>query len=364
MYHALEPQGLVIVGGRNSAVGVGRFTLGGGISFFSPQHGLASSDVVCYEVVLDYGDVVMASAERNAELWRALMGGGNNFGIVTRFTMRCFPATSIWSGFVYMTGGQAPKAIAAFHECVAKADPSHRDYDLHAGGPMACFTYLRPLGIQAVSIHLAHANPPENKDWPACWQNSSFKSLWRVWSTFKKGTMIQATDELTALNPPGKRKEFATTAVKNDLPTLMAAHRAYHDAISSIRSVRNISWTLVLQPLDPRWASMGGPNPLGLEEVEGPLVIVEFTVNWTEGRDDEAVRATTGRAIEQIGSFAEDHGTGHQYRFLNYCGAWQKPFQSYGEENLRLLRQVSRRYDGDGLFQKGCVGGFKLDMED
>lgn len=45
---------------------------------------------------------------------------------------------------------------------------------------------------------------------------------------------------------------------------------------------------------------------------------------------------------------------------MNYCAGWQKPFDAYGEDNKRFLREVSGKYDPDGLVQRGCTGGFKL----
>lgn len=72
------------------------------------------------------------------------------------------------------------------------------------------------------------------------------------------------------------------------------------------------------------------------------------------------VRSITREAIEQIDAFALEHGTGHRYRYLNYCAAWQNPFEGYGEENLKFLRSVSKEVDPEGLFQRGCGGGFKL----
>ncbi|KAH8720761.1 6-hydroxy-D-nicotine oxidase [Beauveria bassiana] len=41
VYEELEPRGLAVAGGRVDWVGVGGFTLGGGISFLSPRHGWA-----------------------------------------------------------------------------------------------------------------------------------------------------------------------------------------------------------------------------------------------------------------------------------------------------------------------------------
>ena len=124
-------------------------------------------------------------------------------------------------------------------------------------------------------------------------------------------------------------------------------------------------WTLVLQPLLADWACKGDANPLGLHDcTDESLVLVIFTVNWTERRDDEFVKTMTRHAVQQIEAAATANKTGHQYRYLNYCAEWQRPFEGYGEENWRFLQRVSRRYDPEGLFQRGCVGGFKLDMVD
>ena len=129
--------------------------------------------------------------------------------------------------------------------------------------------------------------------------------------------------------------------------------------------MKGLVWTLVLQPLLPIWARKGDANPLGLHDcTDDPLIIVSFTVNWAEGQDDELVKKTTRRAVDQIDAMAAANHTGHRYRYLNYCAEWQRPFEGYGEENRRLLQEVSRRYDPDGLFQRGCVGGFKLDVVD
>ena len=122
-------------------------------------------------------------------------------------------------------------------------------------------------------------------------------------------------------------------------------------------------WTLVLQLLSPDWVRKGDPNPLGLHDcTDEPLVIVSFTVNWAERRDDEFVKTTTRRTVEQIEAVAAAKKTGHRYRYLNYCAEWQRPFEGYSEENRRFLQGMSRKYDPEGLFQRGCVGGFKLDV--
>jgi hypothetical protein len=366
VYKALEAKGLAVAGGRNSAVGVGGLTLGGGLSFFSPRYGMVCSNIIEYEVVLADGSIVTASASSNSDLWRALKGGANNFGVVTRFTARSFPSSDIWSGFLYIPSSQAPKVLSGFHEFLNRVvtNDEGKTYDENAAGPIACFTYLQQLGIQAIAVALTHTKLPEDqKKWPTCWRNSSFPKLWRFWSTCGVKSLTAATDEMSVLNPPGRRQEFATTTIKNEGATLEAAHNAYRDAIAVIRkrNIKGMSWTLVLQPVLPDWARRGDANVLGLDScTDEPLVNVSFTVNWALSQDDAAVQRIVRAAITQIDTFAKAHGTGHPYRYINYCDSWQSPFDGYGKANVEFMKEVSSKFDPEGLFQRGCVGGFKL----
>lgn len=369
VYQALEKEGLAVVGGRNSAVGVSGLTLGGGLSFFSPRYGLVCNNILEYQVVLADGSIVTASETENPDLWKALKGGGNNFGIVTRFTARAFPSTRVMSGFLYLPSSQASNVLSLFYSFVSRTTSGevHKRYDADAAGPLACFTYLQSLRLQAIAINVVHISPTANHTgWPESWLSSGFARLWRFWNTCKVRDLSSATDELSVLNPPGRRQEFATTTIKNDEKTLKAVHTAYREAIVKIKKfgIKGTSWTLVLQPLLPSWTRKGDANPLGLNEGdEEPMVIVSFTVNWALSKDDEIVQDITRQAIEQIDTFALENGTHHRYRYINYCAAWQKPFEGYGEENLEFLRCVSREVDPEGLFQRGCRGGFKLGME-
>ncbi|KAL6714317.1 hypothetical protein ACLMJK_007740 [Lecanora helva] len=354
----LDSKGLAVVGGRNSAVGVGGLTLGG----------LVCSNIISYEIVLASGSCVIASESTNSDLWRALKGGSNNFGIVTHFTARSFPSTDIWSGFLYMPAMQVNKVLRSFHEYVNRVIGGNPNlaYDEHAAGPLACFSYIHKIGFQAISVNLVHTKPPETGDWPSCWKNSGFASLWRLWSTCKVRTLTSATDEMNVLNPPGRRQIFANTTVRNDLATLVGAYNAYYNSGVSLRrySIKGLLWTIVFQPLLPEWARKGDPNPLGLQDgTDQPLVITSFTVNWDEGKDDALVKSTLRSTIDEIEAVAVANKTAHRYKYLNYCAEWQKPFEGYGEENWQFLKDVGKRYDPDGLFQRGCTGGFKLDME-
>ncbi|EPT03261.1 hypothetical protein FOMPIDRAFT_1047248 [Fomitopsis schrenkii] len=102
LYAALEEHNVVVLGSRATGIGVGGFILGGGYSFLSNQHGLTIDTVREFEVVLPDGTVTMASNTSHPDLFWALKGGHNNFGIVTRFTLETFPIAQVWGGSVIL----------------------------------------------------------------------------------------------------------------------------------------------------------------------------------------------------------------------------------------------------------------------
>lgn len=84
---------LMVVGGQCPTVGVGGFTLGGGLSTFSRSFGLAIDNVLALTVITAKGEVLsLTNCEKDSSrknlFWALLGAGGGNFGIVTEFTFR------------------------------------------------------------------------------------------------------------------------------------------------------------------------------------------------------------------------------------------------------------------------------------
>ena len=127
----------------------------GGFGHFSPKVGFACDNVVEYEVVLACGSIVTASAKKFPDLFKALKGGGSNFGIVTKFTLRTFELGEVWGGSAFFMASDIAAHQDAFYEFAA--DP---DYDENAG-LILNYAYTPDSGPLITNMY-AYAKPVVN----------------------------------------------------------------------------------------------------------------------------------------------------------------------------------------------------------
>src|SRR4051794_31695148 len=113
--------GLATTGGVVASTGIGGLTLGGGMGYLSRGYGLSCDNLLAAEVVTADGRVLTADEDRNADLFWALRGGGGNFGVVTRFTYRLHPVTTVLGGPIFFELADAPALLAYFQEFIRTA---------------------------------------------------------------------------------------------------------------------------------------------------------------------------------------------------------------------------------------------------
>ncbi|KAF3064543.1 Bifunctional solanapyrone synthase [Daldinia childiae] len=160
VYDKLDGSGLGVAGGRANNCGIGGLALQGGLSFFSSREGFISDNIVNYEVVLASGEIINANAKQYSDLWKALRGGGNNFGIVTRYDFRTFPQGPIWGGntFYFLPG--VPDQIEKLVKELNQPSPSHETHLMVSIGYSGAFS-KEAVGLNTVYYTQAVENPPE-----------------------------------------------------------------------------------------------------------------------------------------------------------------------------------------------------------
>ena len=79
--------GRYVQGGGCTSVGVGGHLQSGGFGHFSKFGGMTAASLLEAEIVVANGDVLIANAYQNSDLFWALKGGGAGWGITTRLTL-------------------------------------------------------------------------------------------------------------------------------------------------------------------------------------------------------------------------------------------------------------------------------------
>jgi hypothetical protein len=69
--------------------------------------------VLNYEVILANGTIAQISHRTAPDLYWALRGGGNNFGIVTHFDVATYPLTQAWGGYNFYLLSDISSRIAS-----------------------------------------------------------------------------------------------------------------------------------------------------------------------------------------------------------------------------------------------------------
>jgi FAD/FMN-containing dehydrogenase len=118
---AAAPYGLLAAAGNCGGVGMTGLTLGGGYGPLNGRFGLALDNMLCAEVVLADGRIVIADATHEPELFWALRGGGGNFGVVTSMLVRLHPVNKLIAGLIVFPWSQAAAVWRGLREVLASA---------------------------------------------------------------------------------------------------------------------------------------------------------------------------------------------------------------------------------------------------
>src|SRR3954464_1085454 len=111
--------GLAPLAGSSPDVGVVGYTLGGGLSWMARRHGLAANSVTAIELVTADGRLVRCDAQRHADLFWALRGGGGSFGIVTALEFELYPVAEVYAGMLAFPIERASEVLHAWREWTA-----------------------------------------------------------------------------------------------------------------------------------------------------------------------------------------------------------------------------------------------------
>ncbi|KAA0021717.1 FAD-binding oxidoreductase [Antrihabitans cavernicola] len=116
---AAAEHGLAPLSGSAPGVGVVGYTLGGGFGILSREFGYACDLVRSIDVVTADGEFHHVTAESDPDLFWALRGGRDNFGIVTAIEIELLEITRLYGGGLYFDIDLIPELLETYRTWTA-----------------------------------------------------------------------------------------------------------------------------------------------------------------------------------------------------------------------------------------------------
>lgn len=243
--------------------------------------GFTSDTVVDMEIVTAAGEVTHANTAQNSDLFYAMKGGGNQFAIVTTYTLQTYPIGKVWGGHKIFTVDKKDAVLNATHNLVSNY------YDRKAAVIVTFSTTL--FDLAEIFVVFFFYNDPvapgpilaEFNNITALQDNTrgnwTFGDLLVDNSQFSLDGMRYLIRENTLPNLPG--------AAGNDL--YQEAFNSWYDrALAySFGAVDNFVFSMAFQPVPHQLveASVNSPNGgsrLGLVPETGDHVFLEYDLSW------------------------------------------------------------------------------------
>ncbi|PSR80435.1 hypothetical protein BD289DRAFT_508080 [Coniella lustricola] len=357
VYAELAEQGYTVAGGREGHVGVAGLILGGGMAFFTARYGLACDNVVEFEIVLADGRIVRAQRHGEYEdLFRALKGGSNNFGIVTNFKMRALPAPRVWAGMTLHPKEAISEAIVALTEFT---DNVPQDVDSN----LLCFFTYMEIVVAGALINIAGvATAPAYKKWlemPTISSTCKMTTLPRLAMDYEQAQDYHNT--------------WFTSTFKNDTQIVAKAAELHEDLVEKLKSLipdGDFVTQCLFQPfpkLFGQLSAQNGGNVLGIDQQPHNgllwLAVAQVRTPELEKLAYPLVRDWVD-AVREFASTVEGGQGNLPWVYLNYADKTQDPLSSYGMDNVLKIKEAAAKYDPGQVFQTLCPGGFKISAVD
>jgi hypothetical protein len=302
------------------------------------------------QLVTASGVIIQVNQNSYPDLYFALRGGGNNFGIVTRFDLYTYPQGLMWGGSLIYNFTQSSAILNAFVDFGhnAPSDPNAALIVAYA------YTEGQFLLVADLEYALPEPNPPIF---------SEFLSPPHLLNTLAVQSLSNITLEFNASNPGGLRETYWAAAYKLDLNLATYIVDVFMSEVQPVENATGILPSCVLQVITTDQLShmtKNGGNALGISAADGPLMLLNLAFMWESPADDHAILIANQNIVNKSVAKAQELGLDNPFLFMNYASQFQSVVPSYGATNHAKLVNTAMKYDPDGVFQTLQPGYFKL----
>ncbi|KAH9972613.1 hypothetical protein BGW80DRAFT_1459703 [Lactifluus volemus] len=301
-----------------------------GYSWKTSQYGLTADTVTEFELVLPNGEIKVVT-EADEDLWFALKGGFNNYGIVTKLTVKSHKQTDVWGASLFFGEALADAAQATFTKFL------EQPHD-HKAGQLGEFLYSNGSVSLGLTLFYDGPEPPEGL----------YDELLSLPSTSKFIVKGSFTDFVsTQFFPTYERIYFDGIPILRYTEAIMKAlaneTKFWGERLSKYDESVLLVYTL--DPFELDFFSHGGPSafPPDRSRVVFPSGIC---YGWNDKSADQYMLDAMHRSAASVLAAGIEDGQDltNAAPYVNYA-LFGTPLERIYGEHLQRLREIRQRYD-------------------
>jgi FAD/FMN-containing dehydrogenase len=329
--------GLASVLGFVSTTGVAGVTLGGGFGYLTRRFGWTVDTVLSMTVATADGRLVRASEEHNPDLFWGLRGGGGNFGVVTNFEYRLYPAgPEIVAGAIAWPGEAAHDVLEMYRTLREQAPPELTCVAILRKAPPAPWLPKGIHGEPIIVLVVCHSGAVGDGE-----------KLVGPIKAFGKpvGDIVQrrpyATQQclLDATQPKGRRYYWKSEYLAGLSPDLLT------NVVEHAERMRSPHSGIILFPVDGAVQRL--PEEHSAVGNRTARIVLNITASWERPEDDVANVEWARAAWRDLRRFS----TGGTYvNFLTEEEGDDRVRSAYGANYDRLI-EIKTKWDPANFFR-------------
>ncbi|KAK4168263.1 hypothetical protein QBC43DRAFT_309948 [Cladorrhinum sp. PSN259] len=360
----LQGTGWTFVGGRIGNTGSGGLMLGGGLSYMSAQYGWSASSVIEYELVLPNGTIVHPTVSTHPDLFVALKGGGNNFGVVTNYKLQTYRQGLVYGGnLVFLRNPETDRRLL-------KAVRDFTEYNTDDKAAVIVTAERAQINlVDSWILFLFYDGPAP----PA----STFSNFTSVPGLITNTARTRTYADLMAFSNWVVLRGFQVMIATETIPIPSASlsdevlwegiHAHWRNISTTTLAVPGIVASIAYQPFPKRIAAAAKAKSQDLIDADpdADKLIIEMNYAFLNPADyalmDTKMQATYGGIRERVlGWQSEGKLQSNVYLpvFMNYGYFRQDYFGRLKSASRQLAKQVADMVDPQGVFRER-TGGWK-----
>nr|XP_036580173.1 uncharacterized protein CTRU02_09818 [Colletotrichum truncatum]KAF6788005.1 hypothetical protein CTRU02_09818 [Colletotrichum truncatum] len=363
IYDFAKKNNVVAVGGTNADVGVVGWATGGGHGYLTGEYGMGADNILEASIVTPNGELIIANACQNEDIfWAIRGGGGGTFGVIINMTLKAYPIPKMtFMGFeIAAKNGTSTKSwwkfVAQLHGLLpALQDQGVKGYYTMGGPPSS-----QTIGV-AGSLFLWNAsNGTADKAVAPIRQllSANNDTVTGSVSTMPVSNIYDLIGSVSAIENVGKSTAITAARLitrKVVMEEQEELARVLEEigplAVEPTDGVSNpsISGTMTIshEPID------NSLNPAWRDSVVHLIVSQSWKDSLPQSKVSEAVNNMTYKKLNALQRLDPSSGT-----YLNEANSLEPGWQwSFFGTNYGRLREIKGKIDPEGLLWcPQCVG--------